>query len=157
MNRMNEMAQSAHPTTSFSAGATFVQKHVFDAFMEAPGHKGQSVIELFHGYTYSGQPLATIVARIASGVGSASLCGCPPRACSAALARRANLPPSTDLKPPRPPHTPLSALLARSRQQCLGHAVVYDLWGQIKLTFAWALDQPVPRGLTDPTGPVQGD
>lgn len=39
-------------------GATFVQKHVFDAFMEAPGHKGQSVIELFHGYTYSAHPLA---------------------------------------------------------------------------------------------------
>lgn len=48
----------ANPATRPTAGATFVQKHVYDAFMEAPGHKGQGVIELFHGYTYSGHPLA---------------------------------------------------------------------------------------------------
>ncbi len=35
-----------------------MQKHVFDGFIEAPGHKGKGIIELFHGYTYSGHPLA---------------------------------------------------------------------------------------------------
>ncbi len=39
------------------AGATFVQRHVYDAFMEQ-SKGGQGVIELFHGYTYSGHPLA---------------------------------------------------------------------------------------------------
>jgi len=37
------------------AGATFVQKHVYDTFMGATPGDG---IELFHGYTYSGHPLA---------------------------------------------------------------------------------------------------
>jgi len=31
-----------------------VRKHIYDAFMNGPEH----VIELFHGYTYSGHPLA---------------------------------------------------------------------------------------------------
>jgi len=38
------------------AGATFVQKHVYDAFMDTT--KAPGMIELFHGYTYSGHPLA---------------------------------------------------------------------------------------------------
>ncbi|HSN97689.1 MAG TPA: aspartate aminotransferase family protein, partial [Candidatus Nanopelagicales bacterium] len=39
-------------------GATLVRKHVHDAFMQGPEH----VIELFHGYTYSGHPLACAAA-----------------------------------------------------------------------------------------------
>jgi beta-alanine--pyruvate transaminase len=39
-------------------GATFVRKGIYDAFMQAP--EGQ--IELFHGYTYSGHPLACAAA-----------------------------------------------------------------------------------------------
>jgi beta-alanine--pyruvate transaminase len=39
------------------AGATFVQKHVYDTFMNKTAG-GPGVIELFHGYTYSGHPLA---------------------------------------------------------------------------------------------------
>ena len=35
-------------------GAVFVRKHVYDAFMSAP----EGAIELFHGYTYSGHPVA---------------------------------------------------------------------------------------------------
>jgi beta-alanine--pyruvate transaminase len=35
-------------------GATIARKHIYDAFMTGPEH----VIELFHGYTYSGHPLA---------------------------------------------------------------------------------------------------
>jgi len=35
-------------------GATFVKKEIYDAFMNGPEH----VIELMHGYTYSGHPLA---------------------------------------------------------------------------------------------------
>ena len=35
-------------------GAVFVRKHVHDAFMSAP----EGTIELFHGYTYSGHPVA---------------------------------------------------------------------------------------------------
>lgn len=35
-------------------GAVFFQKAIYDAFMKGPEH----VIELFHGYTYSGHPLA---------------------------------------------------------------------------------------------------
>ncbi|MDJ0951036.1 MAG: aspartate aminotransferase family protein [Alphaproteobacteria bacterium] len=38
------------------AGAVFVRKHIYDAFMENAG--GENAIELFHGYTYSGHPLA---------------------------------------------------------------------------------------------------
>ncbi|AGH97255.1 aspartate aminotransferase family protein [Micavibrio aeruginosavorus] len=35
-------------------GATFVTKAIYDAFMQGPEH----IIELMHGYTYSGHPLA---------------------------------------------------------------------------------------------------
>jgi len=35
-------------------GAVFAQKHVYDAFMQGP----ENMIELFHGYTYSGHPIA---------------------------------------------------------------------------------------------------
>lgn len=35
-------------------GAVFFQKRIYDAFMAGP----ENVIELFHGYTYSGHPLA---------------------------------------------------------------------------------------------------
>jgi beta-alanine--pyruvate transaminase len=35
-------------------GAVIVQDHVYDAFMQGPPH----MIELFHGYTYSGHPVA---------------------------------------------------------------------------------------------------
>jgi len=36
-------------------GAVFVKKAIYDAFMTGPEH----VIELFHGYTYSGNPVAS--------------------------------------------------------------------------------------------------
>jgi len=39
-------------------GAVFAKKHIYDAFMQGP--EGQ--IELFHGYTYSGHPLACAAA-----------------------------------------------------------------------------------------------
>ncbi|MBA4224817.1 MAG: aspartate aminotransferase family protein, partial [Methylobacterium sp.] len=35
-------------------GGVIVRKHIYDAFMKGP----DNVIELFHGYTYSGHPLA---------------------------------------------------------------------------------------------------
>ncbi len=35
-------------------GAVLVQKHIHDAFMQGP----EAMIELFHGYTYSGHPVA---------------------------------------------------------------------------------------------------
>jgi beta-alanine--pyruvate transaminase len=35
-------------------GGVFVRDHVYDAFMQGPDH----MIELFHGYTYSGHPVA---------------------------------------------------------------------------------------------------
>lgn len=35
-------------------GGVLVQKHVYDAFMQGPEH----MIEIFHGYTYSGHPVA---------------------------------------------------------------------------------------------------
>jgi beta-alanine--pyruvate transaminase len=35
-------------------GGVFARKHIYDAFMNGP----DNVIELFHGYTYSGHPLA---------------------------------------------------------------------------------------------------
>jgi beta-alanine--pyruvate transaminase len=40
-------------------GAVFVRKHIYDAFMQGP----ESSIEFFHGYTYSGHPLACAAAR----------------------------------------------------------------------------------------------
>jgi len=39
-------------------GAVFVHDHVYDAFMSGP----EGVIELFHGYTYSGNPMACAAA-----------------------------------------------------------------------------------------------
>lgn len=39
-------------------GGVIARKHVYDAFMKGPEH----VIELFHGYTYSGHPLACAAA-----------------------------------------------------------------------------------------------
>lgn len=39
-------------------GATFVAQHVYDAFMAGP----ETTIELMHGYTYSGHPLAAAAA-----------------------------------------------------------------------------------------------
>jgi beta-alanine--pyruvate transaminase len=39
-------------------GGVIARKHVYDAFMNGPEH----VIELFHGYTYSGHPLACAAA-----------------------------------------------------------------------------------------------
>ncbi|MGA2042736.1 MAG: aspartate aminotransferase family protein [Roseiarcus sp.] len=39
-------------------GGVLVRKHVYDAFMKGPEH----AIELFHGYTYSGHPLACAAA-----------------------------------------------------------------------------------------------
>jgi beta-alanine--pyruvate transaminase len=39
-------------------GGVVVRKHVYDAFMKGP----ENVIELFHGYTYSGHPLACAAA-----------------------------------------------------------------------------------------------
>jgi beta-alanine--pyruvate transaminase len=40
-------------------GAVFVRKNIYDAFMQGP----ESSIEFFHGYTYSGHPLACAAAR----------------------------------------------------------------------------------------------
>jgi beta-alanine--pyruvate transaminase len=39
-------------------GAVFVRRHVYEAFMQGP----PNAIELFHGYTYSGHPLAVAAA-----------------------------------------------------------------------------------------------
>ena len=39
-------------------GGVIVRKHIYDAFMNGPEH----AIELFHGYTYSGHPLACAAA-----------------------------------------------------------------------------------------------
>ena len=36
-------------------GAVFVKTEIYDAFMNGPEH----VIEFFHGYTYSGNPVAS--------------------------------------------------------------------------------------------------
>jgi beta-alanine--pyruvate transaminase len=42
-------------------GGVLVRKHIYDAFMKGPDH----AIELFHGYTYSGHPLACAAALAA--------------------------------------------------------------------------------------------
>jgi beta-alanine--pyruvate transaminase len=39
-------------------GAVFVKKDIYDAFMTGPEH----LIEFFHGYTYSGNPIASAAA-----------------------------------------------------------------------------------------------
>ena len=39
-------------------GATMVRDHVYDAFMQGPPH----MVELFHGYTFSGNPMACATA-----------------------------------------------------------------------------------------------
>ena len=39
-------------------GGVIVRKHIYDAFMKGP----ENAIELFHGYTYSGHPLACAAA-----------------------------------------------------------------------------------------------
>ena len=39
-------------------GAVFVKKQIYDAFMNGPEH----LIEFFHGYTYSGHPVASAAA-----------------------------------------------------------------------------------------------
>jgi beta-alanine--pyruvate transaminase len=36
-------------------GAVFVRREIYEAFMQGPEH----MIEFFHGYTYSGNPIAT--------------------------------------------------------------------------------------------------
>jgi len=51
-----DMITFAKGVTSGSVpmGGVIVRKHIYDAFMNGPEH----VIEMFHGYTYSGHPLA---------------------------------------------------------------------------------------------------
>jgi beta-alanine--pyruvate transaminase len=44
--------------TTVPMGAVFVKEGIYDAFMNAP----ENAIELFHGYTYSGHPLACAAA-----------------------------------------------------------------------------------------------
>jgi beta-alanine--pyruvate transaminase len=44
-------------------GAVMVQEHVYQAFMQGP----ESAIELFHGYTYSGHPVAAAAGIAAMG------------------------------------------------------------------------------------------
>ncbi|WP_164107782.1 aminotransferase class III-fold pyridoxal phosphate-dependent enzyme, partial [Serratia marcescens] len=39
-------------------GAVFASKQIYDAFMTGP----ENMIELFHGYTYSGHPVACAAA-----------------------------------------------------------------------------------------------
>lgn len=45
-------------------GAVMVRDHIHNAFMQGPDH----IIEFFHGYTYSGHPLATAAALAAQAV-----------------------------------------------------------------------------------------
>lgn len=44
-------------------GAVFVKDHIYEAFMQGPPH----MIEFFHGYTYSGNPMAAAAALGALG------------------------------------------------------------------------------------------
>jgi beta-alanine--pyruvate transaminase len=55
-----DMITSAKALTNAAIpmGATFVRKHVYDAFMQG----AESAIEFFHGYTYSGHPVACAAA-----------------------------------------------------------------------------------------------
>jgi beta-alanine--pyruvate transaminase len=52
---------------SVPMGAVFVKPHIHDAFMGSPGAPSAG-IELFHGYTYSGHPLACAAAMATLGV-----------------------------------------------------------------------------------------
>lgn len=58
---MPDIVCSAKGITSGTVpmGATFVRKNIYDAFMAIPGDYG---VEFFHGYTYSGHPLACAAA-----------------------------------------------------------------------------------------------
>ncbi len=55
-----DMITSAKALTNAAIpmGATFVRQSVYDAFMQGP----ESAIDLFHGYTYSGHPVACAAA-----------------------------------------------------------------------------------------------
>ena len=57
---MPDMITFAKGVTSGTVpmGGVIVRKHIYDAFMKGPEH----AIELFHGYTYSGHPLACAAA-----------------------------------------------------------------------------------------------
>ena len=48
-------AAKAITNAAVPMGAVFAKKHIYDAFMQGPDH----AVELAHGYTYSGHPLAT--------------------------------------------------------------------------------------------------
>ncbi len=52
-------AAKAVTNATIPMGVTFVRKHVYDAFMRGP----ESAIDLFHGYTYSGHPVACAAAQ----------------------------------------------------------------------------------------------
>ncbi len=52
-----------------------MRKHIYDAFMQGPEH----AIELFHGYTYSGHPLACAAASRPSTSIVTSGCSSAPR------------------------------------------------------------------------------
>jgi beta-alanine--pyruvate transaminase len=56
-----DMITSAKALTNAAIpmGATFVRQHIYDAFMQGP----ESAIDLFHGYTYSGHPVACAAAH----------------------------------------------------------------------------------------------
>lgn len=56
-----DMITSAKAITNAAIpmGATFVRKHIYEAFMQGP----ESAIDLFHGYTYSGHPVACAAAN----------------------------------------------------------------------------------------------
>ncbi len=58
-----DLITSAKGLTNGAApmGAVFAGRHIYDAFMDGP----EGVIELFHGYTYSGHPLACAAALAA--------------------------------------------------------------------------------------------
>lgn len=60
-NVMPDIITTAKGITSGTVpmGATFVRKHIYEAFMAIPGDFG---VEFMHGYTYSGHPLACAAA-----------------------------------------------------------------------------------------------
>jgi beta-alanine--pyruvate transaminase len=65
-NVVPDMITSAKGLTngSIPMGAVFVRRHIYDAFMQGP----ENAIELFHGYTYSGHPVACAAALAAQQV-----------------------------------------------------------------------------------------